>query len=100
MEVVFIVFFTLIILCNVLLYREIRKISDCKTLIEETLAQTLKSSKSTLEYCLSFQNEIISLNRKIPSQPNQLPQSTMKPINWESMRKAFKGPVKVDDERT
>jgi hypothetical protein len=96
MEVVFIVFFTLILLCNLLLYREFRKISDCKEVIEKVLTQSLKSSKDTLDQCSEFKSIIREMNRKIPPQPNQLPQSTMKPNNWDSVREAFKGPVRAE----
>ena len=72
-----------------------------KKVQEIRAAQKISESKQG-DHLIYLKN-IFDLVNQVASQsslPSQLPQSPIKPNNWDSMREAFKGPVRIENERT
>jgi hypothetical protein len=89
MEVFFTVLLVASLIGNFFLSKSIREIRA---------AQKISDSKQ--EDLKIYLTNIFDIVRSIPL-PSQLPQSPIKPNNWDSVREAFKGPVRVDlNERT
>jgi len=100
MEVFCILLIKLSLICSFLHYRQIRKLSSSMESIQNTLNEIGEDTGKTLDYCCAFHETLLDLNEKLSSLPSQAPQSPIKPNNWDSVREAFKGPVRVDNERT
>lgn len=89
MEVFCIVLLKFSLLCNFLLYRQIRKINAAQVISQNLHRETHQAL-----------SDIVDQIDNISSLPPQAPQPPIRPNNFDSLREAFKGPVRVDNERT
>lgn len=97
MEVLFVSACIVLTTLNFLLLRDIKKI-----------VLKLQSNESEQEEVKEIVSDLIKDIRSLKTQmgslslpESQSPQSPMKPNNWDSIREAFKGPVRTEaNERT
>lgn len=88
MEVFFILLLLLIMIACAYIFACVKVIADHSIKVHEKEEEILNQI-----------NNIYRLLNTTPL-PSQLPQSPIKPNNWDSIREAFKGPVRVENERT
>lgn len=103
MEVFCIVLLKFSLLCNFLLYRQVRKINAVQKLSQNHQKETKESLDILLEDFGIFHSKVDTfLNSAdlLSREPTQASTKPIKPNNWDSVREAFKGPVRVDNERT
>jgi hypothetical protein len=100
MEVLFILMFFFSLGSNIFLFRRFAEIRMSLVTLRNSQIQSNNNSVRILDYCFDFDSKLDDIEEKISSHQNQPPQAPIKPNNWDSVRKAFQGPVRVDNERT
>jgi hypothetical protein len=100
MEVFCIVLLKFSLLCNFLLYRQIRKINAAQKLSQNHQKETKENLDILLEDFGIFHSKVDTFLNSADLLSRDSAKAPMKPNNFDSLREAFKGPVRVDNERT
>jgi hypothetical protein len=103
MEVFCIILLKLSLLCNFLLFKQVRKITAVQILSQNHQKETKESIDILLEDFGIFHSKVdtfLNTADLLSREPTNSTTKPIKPNNWDSVREAFKGPVRVDNERT
>lgn len=103
MEVFFILLLSFSLLSNFLLYMQMRKMTNSQLLSEKLHKENKESNDILLKDFGIFHSKVdtfLSTADLLSRDPTQSPTKPIRPNNWDSLREAFKGPVRVHNERT
>lgn len=89
-------FLTFLILCSLTMNFVLSK------RIRDVIAEQKLSESRQGDHLIYLKNifDLVNNINSVTSLTSQPPQSPIKPNNWDSMREAFKGPVRIENERT
>lgn len=101
MEVFYVVLVLLSLLCNIVLVNMLLKASSCLENIGKIQLQSFGKLETLLDDVESLESRIVSQEAilkqlSLDLKDSHEPMKPMKPINWDNMRKAFKGPTRVE----
>ena len=98
MEALFIFLFFVCLISNILSYRRCKEIRYDINSIENSVRECNYHYRKIIDNLTELEDSLNKIYEHTSSLPSQLPQTPIRPNNWDSMRKAFQGPVRMDHE--